>query len=107
MQSWNGRDDGDIDGSVFKCGARDDVWKNFLPGPVLPLAASQDLPDGFLAASKCSLEFHHSSACVVLAMSADLIRGSLVEQQASNVKPLLPLELACFFLVLRQGGGSG
>ena len=37
-----------LDGSVFKCGARDDVWQNFLPEPVLPLAASQELPDGML-----------------------------------------------------------
>ena len=39
------------------------------------------LSETILAATKCSPEFHHSLACVGLAMSDDLIRGSLVRDR--------------------------
>ena len=73
-----------LTGTVFNAQPGMKLWKHFLPEAVLPLAATQDLPGGyagkdligvllcFLAASKCSLEFHHTLACVVLGRDRSL-----------------------------------
>ena len=53
----HGHDDGDIEWLGLQCGARDDVVENFMSERVLPLAASQDLPDGYAGKDPSSGSF--------------------------------------------------